>query len=103
MGGANDHNLLRFRLDPTLRAPPARKNQRMHFVALNDRKLQIAIKRRYWDFFPHTINISAAFVVALIHIINAAGQEITVRFHNSIELTGGQSLDQNQRRRAVLI
>jgi hypothetical protein len=68
MSGAKDDSILRFGVDPALRTPPAGENQRMHGIAFDDCKLQVAVEWCCRDLMPHAASLAGSFIAVLIHI-----------------------------------
>ena len=57
MRGSYVNPLPRFRVDPSGQNPPARENERMRAVPVDDGQFEIAIERRAGNGLPHVQNL----------------------------------------------
>jgi hypothetical protein len=57
MSWVNVKPLFCLRANPTIKCSPTRENQRVWSIVVKDRQLQVPIKRRFGDNFPHLGNV----------------------------------------------
>ena len=68
MGRTHIQTLLGFGIHPTIDSTPARKNQRMRAVLVEDRQFEIATEWRIGCRLPHLVKLRALAIPALIYI-----------------------------------